>query len=101
MKKPTWGSALIPSPRRGRTKVGVIGLIGSRAPLSLPSPIKGKGGPSKIETKYPIFSSSAGEHKIMNHFVVVYWFLLGGSAFVASTVAAVAGFGGAAVLLPI
>jgi uncharacterized protein len=37
----------------------------------------------------------------MNHSVVSYWILLGGSAFVASTVAAVAGFGGAAVLMPI
>src|SRR5262249_7547446 len=36
----------------------------------------------------------------MNHSVVSYWILLGGGAFVASTVAAVAGFGGAAVLLP-
>jgi uncharacterized membrane protein YfcA len=35
------------------------------------------------------------------NFVVIYWFLLGGGAFVASTVAAVAGFGGAAVLMPI
>ena len=34
-------------------------------------------------------------------FVVIHWFLLGVSAFVASTLAAVAGFGGAAVLLPI
>jgi uncharacterized membrane protein YfcA len=37
----------------------------------------------------------------MNHSVVSYWILLAGGAFVASTVAAVAGFGGAAVLLPI
>src|SRR5262245_66508710 len=37
----------------------------------------------------------------MNQSVVSYWILLGGGAFVASTVAAVAGFGGAAVLLPI
>src|SRR4030095_10075165 len=35
------------------------------------------------------------------NFVVIYWFLLGGGAFVASTVAAVAGFGGGAVLMPI
>jgi len=35
------------------------------------------------------------------NFVVIYWFLLGGGAFVASMVAAVAGFGGAAVLMPI
>ena len=70
MKEPTGGSALIPSPRRGRTKVGVISLIGSRAPLSRPFPIKGKGGPSKIETICPHFSSPVGERKIMNHFVV-------------------------------
>src|SRR5215475_11807750 len=37
----------------------------------------------------------------MNHSVVSYWILLGGGAFVASTLAAVAGFGGAAILLPI
>src|SRR5262245_33881675 len=37
----------------------------------------------------------------MNQSVVSYWILLGSGAFVASTVAAVAGFGGAAVLLPI
>jgi uncharacterized membrane protein YfcA len=34
-------------------------------------------------------------------FVVIYWLLLAGGAFVASTVAAVAGFGGAAILMPI
>ena len=62
--------ALIPSPRRGRTKVGVISWIGSQSPLSRPFPIKGKGDPSKIETIWPHFSSSVGERKIMNHFVV-------------------------------
>ena len=35
------------------------------------------------------------------NFLVIYWLLLGSGAFVASTLAAVAGFGGAAVLLPI
>src|SRR5262245_65473390 len=37
----------------------------------------------------------------MNHSVVSYWILLGGGAFWAAAVAAGAGFGGAAVLLPI
>ena len=37
-----------------------MGLIGSRAPLSLPFPIKGKG----------VFISLRVEHKLMIHFVV-------------------------------
>ena len=37
-----------------------MGLIGSRAPLSLPFPIKGKG----------LFISLRMEHKLMIHFVV-------------------------------
>src|SRR4249919_2389444 len=69
MKKPTGGSALIPSPRRGRTKVGVIGLIGSGAPLSRPFPIKGKGVQMRCNDMPP-FSSSMAERKIVNHFVV-------------------------------
>ena len=69
MKKPTGGSALIPSPRRGRIKVGVIGLLGSGAPLSRPFPIKGKGVQMRCNDMPP-FSSSVGERKIMNHFVV-------------------------------
>ena len=60
---------LIPSPRRGRTKVGVIGLIGSRAPLSRPFPIKGKGVQMQCNDMSPC-SYSVGERKIMNHFGV-------------------------------
>ena len=78
MKKPTCGSALIPSPRRGRTKVGVIGLIGSGAPLSRPFPIKGKGVQIRCNDMPP-FSSSVGERKTMNHFVVNVVFLLVGT----------------------
>jgi hypothetical protein len=59
-------------PLTGNDKIGVMVLIASRAPLSLPFPIKGKGFPRCGDT--PPFSFSAGERKLMTHFVVRNYF---------------------------
>jgi hypothetical protein len=67
MKKPT--SALIPSPGRGRTKVGVINLIIPKHPYPGPYPIKGKGASSKMQRYASISFSVGGRRKIMNHFL--------------------------------
>src|SRR5918996_3633602 len=60
--------------RTGKDEGRVMVLIGSRAPLSWPFPIKGKGGQVRCSHMSP-FSSSVGERKLMNHFVVKTAFL--------------------------
>ncbi|HEX6173055.1 MAG TPA: hypothetical protein VF089_03505 [Candidatus Binatia bacterium] len=67
MKKPAGDSALFPSPSTGRTKVGVMALIGPEHPYPNLSPSRGKEIQIGCGDMLP-FPFSGGQRKIMNHF---------------------------------